>query len=171
MNYFSEFIVVYEDCAMPEEETLCPSLWKLDSVDFGKSCDYFFDNIEGRWTNLEIIDYLCGNNIRTIFTVNAYYETNPNYDSNAGNLGILQKTASSVEREFLGSIKNLAVAALAIETSQSDIYKEYITSVWWFLKHTKGFVVNTPISTANFSKAHFSYLNPDDFFNRYLNNA
>lgn len=155
---------------MPREDDLYPFVYD-SKTEFGKNCDYYFEGIDGRWTNLEIYqsDRVSGIPEST-FSVNVYYAKNQNYESCANNITTLKAIASSLCKETLEekNINNIAVGSIGISTSSTKIYKMFLHKVLFLLNHTRGFIVNTPRTTFNGSFIEWCYLDNKQFSNEFI---
>jgi len=155
MKIYTEFIVMHEDGPMPNEDYFCPSFWQ--SEDFDSDGDYYYDNIEERWTNLELTKRRA-NDKDTVLNVNSFREKR-NYDPGIQEVADLQryidykKDGRYFNNSAILAMKNLAITSLTIETVDLKDYQEFLETVHFFLEYTKGFVVNLwELDAASFQK-------------------
>ena len=144
MKIFTELIVFHQDMPMPEEGKFCPALWAAE--DFDSDGDYYYDNIEGRWTQLEIVTrYKDGRNSK--LEIDIYRENNQNYKPRfeaelLAQYIQLQEQGYFDLSEGVGAIKNAAVASFKFETFRTEHYQDFLNSVHYFLDYSKGYIVN-----------------------------
>ncbi|BAY24703.1 hypothetical protein NIES2100_44990 [Calothrix sp. NIES-2100] len=144
MKIYTEFIVIHEDEPMPNEDNFCPSFWQ--SEDFDSDGDYYYENIEGRWTNLELTKRIADDK-NSILKVNTFREKRI-YEPGIQEVADLQryidykKDGRYANNPVISSIKSLAITSLTIETFDLQDYREFLKTVYFFLEYTKGFIVN-----------------------------
>jgi hypothetical protein len=142
MKIFSEFVVLHEDGPMPSEDRFCPSFWAAE--DFDSDGDYYYKEIEGRWTTLQIKKRLPGdrNSLLEVCT----FRENRKYDPAVLEVADLQRYidywAAGRYRERAGGIQSPAVTWLRIETFLIADYREFLATVHFFLEYTKGILVS-----------------------------
>jgi len=88
MKYFTEFIIYHEDTPMPEENNFCPLLWKAD--DFDSDGDFYYDNIDNRWTQLEL-ESKEPNELNTELCIYIYREHNRYYEPSLHDISDLRR--------------------------------------------------------------------------------
>lgn len=144
MQIYTEFIVLYADRAMPSEEKFCPSFWQAENS--RHEGDYYYDNIDGRWTTLELTKVYDGGQESTlemdILRTKRLYEP---ASLEAADLGRFFDYRREGRYDRHGAIKVaevLATASLAVLASNSEDYREYLHTVGFFLDYTSGILVN-----------------------------
>jgi len=159
MKFYTEFIVMHEDGPLPDEENFCPSFWQAE--DFDSDGDYYYDNIDGRWTNLALTRRQPdGRN--SILNVNTFreqrlYEPGTQEVEDLGRYIAYQKEGRYIHNQKISAMKNLAVTALAIQTFDLEDYREFLETVHFFLEYTKGIVVNfLDLDAASFKEEFLS---------------
>lgn len=144
MKIHTEFIVLYPDQAMPSEESFCPSFWQAE--DFDAEGNYYFEGIDGRWTDLEITRKEAGKPESTL-TVYTHRQNGP-IESGLLEVEDLGRYVTYAQEDRYGSdlqgIDNPAVTALAITTPSTDDYREFLETVHRFMAHTGASLVNYP---------------------------
>lgn len=144
MKIYSEFIVLHEDGPMPAEENFCPSFWQAPSFD--ADGDYYYDGIDGRWTNLQITKELDGG-AKSTLRVDTYREHRL-YDPSILEVADLQRYIDYVHNgryqanQQITALNSLAVTSLIIETGTLQDYAEYLKTIHFFLVYTQGIVVS-----------------------------
>jgi len=144
MKLYTEFIVIHEDVPMPNEDKLCSSFWQAE--DFDSDGDYYYDNIEGRWTNLELTKRV-NQDKNTVLKVNTFREKRM-YEPGIQEVADLQryidykKAGRYADNPVISAIKSLAITSLTIETFDLKDYREFLDTIHFFLDYTKGFIVN-----------------------------
>jgi len=125
MKIATEFLILHEDGPMPSEEKFCPSLWKNENSDING--DYYYDNIDGRWTNLSISE-------------------NIEEDKN-------RKEKRYIGNANISSINNLCITSMCFQTYKIDSYDEFLRTVLFFLNFSNGVLVNYgELDAASFKK-------------------
>jgi hypothetical protein len=142
MKIFSEMIVLHEDVVMPSEESFMPSFWASDSFD--SDGDYYYDNIDGRWTTLHLARRLRDDQV-SVLEVGTFREQRK-YDPAIQEVADLERyigywKAGRYARTA-PHIQTPAVTSLTIETHLVADYREFLEAVASFLAHTKGIVAN-----------------------------
>jgi hypothetical protein len=145
MKIFTEFIVLHEDGPMPNEEMFCPSFWK--AKEFDADGDYYYDDIDGRWTNVEITKrYTSGND--SSLDVNVYRQNNRNYEPSVQEVEDLKRyveykmNGRYSYNHLISGIKNLCVTSLFFESYSIDDYQAFLKSVYSFLEYSNGVLIN-----------------------------
>lgn len=144
MKIFSEFIVLHEDVPMPEEDRFCPNFWKAE--DFDSEGDYYYNEIDGRWTVLELTRRVNGDDESTLRVYT--FREQRSYEPSRQHIADLKRYIdykAAGRYHYLPSIhaiKNAAVTSLIVETKQLADYREFLETVHFFLDHTKGVLVN-----------------------------
>lgn len=146
MKIFTEFTVLYPDQPMPVEERFCPSFWEGEDVE--AEGNYYFEGIDGRWTDLELSNKVDGQLLSTL-TVHSHRSEGP-FDSSHEKALDLQRyldyhTEGRYQNEPPQDWKNLAVTTLIFETISEADYKEFLGTVQDFLEATGGITVNTNV--------------------------
>jgi hypothetical protein len=159
MKITAEFIVLHDDGPMPEEDKFCPSFWQ--SKKFDSDGDYYYENIDGRWTNLEMTK-LESNDKNSMLVVNTYREKNRNYEPATYEIADLKRYVDyKLEGRYLSDavingIRNLSVTSLFFETYNLEDYQEFLKTVHFFLGYSKGVLVN------------FNHLDASSFYTEFL---
>ncbi len=162
MKYFTEFIIYHDDMSMPKEEKFCPLLWKAE--DFDSDGDFYYDNIEGRWTQLEL-ESKEDNDLNSILNVYVYREFNRNYEPSISDISDLKRFIDYKKRgDFdhnisISKIKKPAIASFRFETFSIDHYRDFLSTIHFFLKYSGGCIVN-----------HSHLPNADEFVEEFLKN-
>ena len=159
MKIFSEMIVLHEDVVMPSEESLMPSFWA--SENFDSDGDYYYDNIDSRWTMLRIARRLSGDQV-SVVDVGSFREQR-HYDPPPEIADLEQYVGNWRAGRYLQSASHIqtpAVTRLKIETHFVADYREFLKAVASFLEHSRGIVVNlAELSAAAF---HAEFLEPPE---------
>lgn len=159
MKIYTEFIVIHEDAPMPDEKNFCPSFWKAD--DFDSDGDYYYDNIEGRWTELHLTKRRPDER-DSILNVNTFREKrlyNPGLQEVADLQRYLDyhKQGRYSDNPKISAMNNLAVTSLTIETFDLIDYQEYLETVYFFLDYTRGVIVSIwELDAASFKEEFLS---------------
>ncbi len=145
MKYFTEFIIYHEDIPMPEETKLCPLLWKAD--DFDSDGDFYYDNIDKRWTHLELESKEL-DELNSKLYIYVYREHNRHYDSSPDTMKLRRYIEYKIQGEYnynviISKIKNPAIASFQFETFKNTHYLDFLKTVYFFLKHSNGSLVNS----------------------------
>jgi len=156
MKIATEFLILHEDGPMPSEEKFCPSLWKNENSDING--DYYYDNIDGRWTNLSISENI-EEDKNTVLDINIYRENNRNYESGICEADDLKRYIQyRKEKRYIGnanisSINNLCITSMCFQTYKIDSYDEFLRTVLFFLNFSNGVLVNYgELDAASFKK-------------------
>jgi len=144
MKIYTEFIVMHEDGPMPDEDNFCPSFWKAE--DFDSDGDYYYDNIEGKWTNLVLTRRLPDdrNSILHVdtFREKRFYEPGIQEAADLQRYLDYRKAGRYAANPVLSAVNSPAVTSIAIETFDLKDYREFLETVHFFLESTKGVIVN-----------------------------
>jgi hypothetical protein len=144
MKIYTEFIVMHEDLPMPGEENFCPTFWQAE--DFDSDGDYYYDSIDGKWTNLVLTKRLAGDR-NSVLRVNTFRQ-NRLYEPGIQEVADLQRYIDyKTEGRYgnnprISAMTTLAVTSLAIDTFDLQDYREFLETVHFFLDFTKGVLVN-----------------------------
>jgi hypothetical protein len=159
MKIYTEFIVMHEDEPMPGEDNFCPSFWQAE--DFDSDGDYYYHNIEGKWTNLALTKRL-PNDRNSVLKVNTFREERL-YDPGIQEVADLQryidykKEGRYSNNPKISAMNNLAITSLTIETFDLNDYQEFLKTVHFFLDYTKGVIVNVrDLDAASFKEEFLS---------------
>jgi hypothetical protein len=145
MKIITEFIVLHEDFKMPDEEKFCPSFW--GSEDYDSDGDYYYDNINGRWTNLEIAKRQLDGKESSL-KVNVYWEFDRLYEPSLLEADDLKRFIDYTrqgrysDNEVISGIERLGVTSFSFETHSLVDYEEFLCTVYFYLNYTKGILVN-----------------------------
>jgi hypothetical protein len=145
MKIATEFLILHEDGTMPSEEKFCPSLWECEDSEIDG--DYYYDDIDGRWTNLSISKNI-DESRHTVLEVNVYRENNRNYEPSICEADDLKryiqyrKEGRYSENKIICKINNLCVTSMCFETCVHDDYEEFLRTVLFFLNFSGGVLVN-----------------------------
>lgn len=162
MKILTEFIIYHEDISMPPEEKLCPLLWQ--STDFDSDGDFYYDNIDQRWTQLEL-ESIVPDELNSKLTVYVYREHDRNYEPSILEIIQLrryveyQKKGQYEDSPVISNIQKPAVASFQFETCSLEHYKDFLKTIHYFLSFSKGCLVN-----------HLQY-NADEFAKDFLKNS
>ncbi|TNE47148.1 MAG: hypothetical protein EP343_20800 [Deltaproteobacteria bacterium] len=176
MKWYTEYIILYEDKPMPEVECFCPTLWKQEHIEFGKDNDYYYVNINDRWTNLELLcfDGPTRTQVKHALSIYTYREKHRPYDVNLWRVNELQRFVNFKNDNFtfdglrVSQIEALAVTSLSVLTSELSVYEEYMNTTHQFLKYTGGYVVNTPQTSINSPFSRWDVLDATQFKKMFL---
>ena len=146
MRIFTQFIILYENKPLPSAEKLCPMIWKSRNFDSEGDYYYYYNDMNGKWTILELINRE-NTNDKDIFSVYTY-RTERLYESGTYNVSNLSTFLDFYKERvydgigLLKNIQNLAVTSISIETSDTNIYKNFLNSTYFLLSHVYGVIVN-----------------------------
>lgn len=141
MKFFCEMIVLFDDIKMPDEKQFMPSLWECDDID--SDGDYYWDNMNSCWTHLS----LSKNDKNTEFKLNIFREKRE-FDPSIVEVADLSRYIDyKLEGRYdlfknIHNAANLCVASFVIETIDSNVYLEYLKTIYEFLKYTNGITAN-----------------------------
>ncbi|MCW6005127.1 hypothetical protein K1W54_11120 [Micromonospora sp. CPCC 205371] len=143
MKIYTEFVVLHANVPMPDEETFCPSFWKVD--DFDADGDYYARDIGGRWSSLKLAKR-SPDGPDSVLTVGVLREERP-YDPGLQEILDLQRfldfhRAGRYHAPALSDLDSRAVTSLAIETADLADYREFLETVRAYLAHAGGVVVS-----------------------------
>lgn len=155
MRYFTQFSILHQNIPYPEAGFFCPFIW--ESGNFDSDGNDYFDGTEGFYTDL---------------TLSLYGDEIANFELFAFREG-RGWAPPTLEAEWLGQhcqhFRNgqygdyphislnhdLAVVVLQFETDQPRFYREYLYTVYEFLKFSKGVLLNRYVDGAEDFKAQF----------------
>ncbi len=159
MKIYTEFIVLHEDEPMPNEDNFCPSFWQ--SEDFDSDGDYYYDNIQGKWTHLKLTKRMPDDKNSSL-NVNTFREERK-YDPGIQEVADLQryidykKDGRYLNNPVISTMNSIAITSLAIETFNLKDYQEFLKTVHFFLEYMKGFIVNLwELDATSFQKEFLS---------------
>lgn len=161
MRIYTEFIVVYEEQALPSEETFCPSFWTAE--DFDAEGNYYFNDTKGLWTELAITRKEAGKpeSTLTVYThrPGSIFQSSLLEVQDLGRyLGYLQD--GRYEDSPADGIAKPVLTALAIDALSAEDYREFLDTVHQFLATTGGAILNYPeVLDADAFRASFLHRN------------
>lgn len=127
---------------MPNEEKFCPSFWRAE--EFEADGDYYYDNIKGQWTNIEITKRSSLSNDSTLGS----RQKNRNYEPSIQEVEDLRRYIDyKLEGRYshdslINEIEDICVISLCFETYNIEDYKEFLYSVYRFLNFSNGVLAN-----------------------------
>ncbi|MBU6951274.1 hypothetical protein [Hahella sp. HN01] len=145
MKIATEFIVLHKDQKMPEEEMFCASLWRADDTD--SDGDYYYYNINGRWTSLSITKREPDGKESSL-SVSVYWEFDRLYepaileDDDLKRFIDYKHQGRYADVKAISDIEKLGVTSLSFETYSLVDYEEFLRTVYFYLDYTKGILVN-----------------------------
>ena len=155
-----QIIVLYDHVDMPSEKMFCPSFWAAE--DFDSDGDFYYEGVEKFWTKLEL-EKKYSENDSSLFSIDVWRERNRLYDPGTSEVADLARYVDYRDegRYFdvhqIAEAKNLCVASLVIETRQVQDYREFLLSVYEFLRVTNGMTSNLSMN-----------LDAGEFLNRFI---
>lgn len=145
MKFLTEIIVLYDDVDMPSEDMFCPSFWASERFD--SDGDFYFDGAEKCWTNLQL-EKQYKDSDSSYFVLNVYREKNRQFGPAVMEAADLARYIDYKDAgryagdDRIENAANLAVASLSIRTVLVEDYKEYLETVYEFLRVTNGMTAN-----------------------------
>jgi len=155
----TNFIIAYQNKSLPEVGFFMPSIWKCEDFASENSDYYYSDREDGNWTYLNLSSDFGDTDFHFV-VFREEEEGVPTFCQGIELKPYFQyiKEGRYQNKEKTENLKIDAISKFEIETSDSAMYQEFLTTVASFLEYTNGYVLDDSLG----------YLDYNEFCNTFL---